>query len=119
EPEVGDPRLAAAVDHDVRGLQVAVQHAAFVCRTEPAQIFRVNSIALSCGKRPMRRRSEARSSPSMYSIDRKCSPSTMPRSYTRQTCGCETCRATRTSLRKRARAASLRFEGLRNLSATA
>ncbi len=52
----------------------------------------------------MRRSSDARSSPSTYSIDRKCRPSISPMSYTRHTLGCDTCRAMRTSLRKRASA---------------
>ena len=40
----------------------------------PAQSCRASSIALSCGIRPMRRSSEARSSPSMYSMVRKRRP---------------------------------------------
>ena len=42
--------------------------------------------------------SEDRSSPSINSIERKCEPSTSPMSKTRQTFGCETWRAVRTSL---------------------
>ena len=48
EAEVGDARAAAAVDHDVGGLQVAVQHArARAPPRGPAQIWRAISIALS------------------------------------------------------------------------
>ena len=82
----GDPRAPASpksvmrtspapVDHHVRGLQVAMQHAAFVRRASPAQSCRAISIALSRGRRPMRRSSDARSSPSTYSIERNCWPS--------------------------------------------
>ncbi len=45
----------------------------------------------------MRRMSEARFSPSTNSIERKCCPSASPMSHTRQTAGCETWRAMRTS----------------------
>src|SRR5437763_802587 len=84
------------------------------CRTpfswaaaRPAHSLRAISSALSVGSRPMRRSSEPRSSPSTYSMERKYEPCISPRSYTRQTLGCETCRAIRTSLRKRSRACSL------------
>ena len=46
----------------------------------------------------MRLSSDERSSPSTYSIDRNVVPSTSSMSYTRQTLGCETCRAMRTSV---------------------
>ena len=64
----------------------------------PAQSCRAISSALSSGSRPMRRSSDARSSPSTYSIVRNGSPSASPMSYTRHTFGCDTCRAMRTSL---------------------
>ena len=43
----------------------------------PAQIWRAISVARSCGKRPMRFSSSARSSPSTYSIVRKTRPSVL------------------------------------------
>ena len=46
----------------------------------PAQICRASSIARPAGKRPMRRSSDARSSPSTYSIDRNVCPSISPTS---------------------------------------
>ena len=65
---------------------------------------RAMSMPLSGGTRPMRRRREARSSPSTYSMDRNVWPSAVPMSYTRHTLGCDTCRASRTrSARKAAR----------------
>ena len=67
----------------------------------PAQSLRAVSSALSAGRRPMRVSSDARSSPSTYSMEMNGIPSTSPMSYTRQTFGCETCRATRTSPWKR------------------
>src|ERR1035441_1365970 len=73
---------------------------------------------LPSASRPMRS-SEPRSSPSTYSIDRKQHPSASPRSYIRQTLGCDTCRAIRTSFRKRASASWLWATASgRNFSAT-
>ena len=46
----------------------------------PAQSWRAISSALSGGSRPMRLSSDARSSPSTYSMERKCWPSTSPMS---------------------------------------
>src|ERR1700739_753302 len=63
----------------------------------PAQICRAISTALSWGSLPMRRTSEERSSPSTYSIVRNGKPSAAPISNIRQTFGCDTWRATRTS----------------------
>ena len=60
------------------------------------------STALSRGRCRMRRSKDARSSPSTYSIVRKGKPAASPMSKTRQTLGCETCRANRTSRWKRA-----------------
>ena len=57
----------------------------------PAQSCRAISTALSSGSRPMRRSSDARSSPSTYSIERKCAAVDLsPMSKTRQTFGCVT-----------------------------
>ena len=68
----------------------------------------------------MRRTRSARSSPRMYSIEMKCSPSTSPTSYTRQTLGCETWRAILTSFSSRvSRVGSAASRWGRNLSATA
>jgi hypothetical protein len=72
--------LAAAVDHDVGRLQIAVQHALFVRRGEAGADLRAVSTALSTGSRPMRRSSTDRSSPSTYSIEMNSMPSTWPTS---------------------------------------
>ena len=83
-----------------------MQHAAFVRGGETRADAAGELERFVGGSRPMRRSSDARSSPSTYSIDRKCRPSITPMSYTRHTLGCDTCRAIRTSLRNRASAAS-------------
>jgi hypothetical protein len=80
DAEVGDADVAVAVDHHVGRLEIAVQHAAFVRRGDAGAQLPRESIALSCGMRPMRRSSDARSSPSTYSIVRKRRPSASPRS---------------------------------------
>ena len=77
QAEVGDPDLAAAVEHDVRRLEIAMDDAAIVRRGEAgADLPRDLERRDPAGKRPMRRSSDARSSPSTYSIDRNVCPST-------------------------------------------
>ena len=73
-------KLAAAVDHDVRGLQVAVQDALLVRGGECGTQTTSELEGLVAGSRPMRRRSDARSSPSTYSIEMNVAPSISPRS---------------------------------------
>jgi hypothetical protein len=63
----------------------------------PAQSCWETSSALSMERRPMRRISDFRSSPSMYSMERNGRPSASPMSNTRQTFGWATWRARRTS----------------------
>ncbi len=61
----------------------------------------------------------SRSSPSTYSMVRKCSPSASAMSYMRHTHWCVTWRARRTSLRKLAsQTGFVAIDGLRNFSAT-
>ena len=62
--------LPVAVEHDVGRLEIAVDDAAFVRGGEAGADLARDLERASSGKRPMRRSSDARSSPSTYSIDR-------------------------------------------------
>ena len=75
QPEVGQPDLAAAVEHDVGRLQVAVQQPLVVDRRQRRRKLPGDLDAFSSGSRPTRFSSEARSSPSMNSIVRNDCPS--------------------------------------------
>ena len=87
-----------------------MQHASLVSRRKASAQLPRHLQGLVGGKRPIRRSSDARSSPSMNSIVRKTRPCTSPTSYTRQTFGWETLRALRTSASSRSRAIGLRLE---------
>jgi len=109
QPEIRDARLATAIDHYVRGLQVAV--AAYPCRAPQRALHRADGPppALRRGQPsdpPQQRRQIL---PSMYS-NRQEGTGPAPRRHrkTRQTFGCETVRALRTSASSRSRAAGSR-----------
>ena len=89
-PAVGEQRHRAEqrsrhdlADHHDRGQRDHEPGAALVAVVRGAQSsanLTANWIALSCGRRPMRWIRESRSSPSRYSIERKCRPSMTPMS---------------------------------------
>ena len=94
QAEIGDADLPLAIDHDVGGLEVAVQDAALVRGGQArAQLTReIERLVLRAAARSAAA-ATPRSSPSTYSIVRNGRPSTSPTSYMRQTFLCATWRA--------------------------
>jgi hypothetical protein len=87
ETKVREVRPTPPVDQHVRGLQIAMQDFTVVRRRKAGAQLPESSSALSGGNRPMRRSNEARSSPPMYSMERKCWPPVSAMSCTRHTFG--------------------------------
>ena len=98
EAEVHDADPAGAVEHDVRGLQIAMDHAALVGGREagadlPRDLERL--VLRQTADTPQQRRQIL----AVHVLHRQEEMSdASPMSYTRQTFGCDTCRAVRTSL---------------------
>jgi len=80
QTEVRDLCLAMLVEHDVRRFEIPVQHAFVVRRREPRRKLLRNLDSFVGGSRPMRRKSDDRSSPAMYSMERNMRPSASPMS---------------------------------------
>ena len=98
EAEVHDAHLARAVEHHVRRLQVAMEDAPLVRRGEAgAELTRdLGGLVLGKSADAPQRRGEIFAVDVLHREEQR--PSASPMSYTRQTFGCETWRAVRTSL---------------------
>ena len=107
EPEVHHHHSPGSGQHDVLGLDIAVDEAGLVDRLQPGQELRGDVLGFLESSGPRSWRTASRVAPSTYSIDTSSRPSTSTRSKIRQTLGDITSRAARTSWRKSSRRRSL------------
>ena len=91
QAEIHDSDAPAAVDHDVRWLEIAMQYAAVMSGRQPGAELPGDIKCLLGRQRPMRRNSDSSVSPSTSSIETYHQPSASPMSYTRHTFGWLSC----------------------------